>query len=75
VEHGGEQVHANDERSLVCVECGAEADEDADGWGMYRADLPEEDDEPELAAYCPGCVAREFDDEREGAGPSRQPPH
>ena len=27
---------------------------------MYRADREEENEEPELVAYCPHCVAREF---------------
>ena len=27
---------------------------------MLRVDVPEEDDEPILAAYCPYCAAREF---------------
>ena len=32
---------------------------------MLRVDVPEEDDEPILAAYCPYCAEREF-------GPSRR---
>jgi hypothetical protein len=47
---------------LACVECGATADQDAEGWRMYRADLPDEDEQPELAAYCPDCARGEFDD-------------
>jgi hypothetical protein len=27
---------------------------------MLRVDVPEEDDEPILAAYCPECPEREF---------------
>jgi hypothetical protein len=27
---------------------------------MLRVDVPEEDDEPLLAAYCPYCAEREF---------------
>jgi hypothetical protein len=27
---------------------------------MLRVDIPEEDDEPILAAYCPYCAEREF---------------
>jgi hypothetical protein len=27
---------------------------------MLRVDVPEEDDEPMLAAYCPYCAEREF---------------
>jgi hypothetical protein len=47
---------------LVCVECGAEAEPEAKGWKMLRADVPKEgDDEPELAAYCPDSAVREFD--------------
>lgn len=42
---------------LVCVECGAEADEDARGWRGY---LTVDD---EFAVYCPACAEREFDAE------------
>jgi hypothetical protein len=35
------------------------SDEDAEGWRMLRADVPQEG-ETELAAYCPDCAAREF---------------
>jgi hypothetical protein len=35
-------------RPRCVVECGAEPDEHAEGWRGYRADLPEEDDEPVL---------------------------
>jgi ribosomal protein L44E len=57
--HSG-NVNEQDTR-LVCVECGAEADEEAEGWRMLRADVPQQGDtEPELAAYCPDCAAREF---------------
>lgn len=45
--------------SLVCAECGAVAPSGAEGWRLYRIDA--EDEEPELAAYCPECAAREFD--------------
>jgi hypothetical protein len=27
---------------------------------MLRVDVPEEDEEPILAAYCPACAEREF---------------
>ena len=33
---------------------------DAKGWRMLRVAVPEEDDEPILAAYCPYCAEREF---------------
>jgi hypothetical protein len=46
---------------LRCAECDAVADDDADGWRIYRADIPDEDDEPELVAYCPRYASREFD--------------
>jgi hypothetical protein len=42
------------------VECLLLADEQARGWRVLRADVPEEDDEPILAAYCPCCAEREF---------------
>jgi hypothetical protein len=45
---------------LVCAECGASAENRARGWRMYRADLEDENDHPELVAYCPECAAREF---------------
>jgi hypothetical protein len=28
--------------------------------GAFRVDVPGEDDEPLLAAFCPDCAAREF---------------
>jgi hypothetical protein len=49
------------ETRLRCAENGAEADENAEGWRVYRADLPNEG-RPELVAYCAECAAREFDD-------------
>jgi hypothetical protein len=33
---------------------------DANRWRMLRVDVPEEDKEPILAAYCPYCAEREF---------------
>ena len=43
---------------LVCTECCAVAPLDAEGWRLYRVDAA--DEEPELAAYCSECAAREF---------------
>ena len=45
---------------LVCVECRGISGLRATGWRAYRVDDPDEDDEPELACYCPACSAREF---------------
>jgi hypothetical protein len=45
---------------LVCAECGC-SDEKAAGWRGYREDLPDEDEQPSLAFFCPSCAAREFD--------------
>ena len=43
---------------LVCVECGASAATDAEGWRGY---LTTDEDEPaEVAIYCPECGEREF---------------
>jgi hypothetical protein len=36
------------------------ADEEARKWRLLRVDVPGEDAEPILAAYCPGCAEREF---------------
>ena len=35
---------------------------------MCRVDVPEEDPEPLLAAYCPSCAVREFGSVREDDG-------
>jgi hypothetical protein len=45
---------------LWCVECCRPSPPDAKGWRMLRVDVPEEDDEPILAADCPYCAEREF---------------
>jgi hypothetical protein len=47
---------------LVCAECGCIDDEKAAGWRGYREDLPDEDEQPSLAYFCPSCAAREFDE-------------
>jgi hypothetical protein len=53
-------------RQLVCAECGAQADEDAEGWRAYlTSDEPEE-----VATFCPKCAEREFG----GAGSKRRLP-
>jgi hypothetical protein len=36
------------------------ADDAAREWRLLRVDVPGEDHEPILAAYCPECAAREF---------------
>jgi uncharacterized Zn-finger protein len=46
---------------LVCVECGAVADEHADGWRVY---LTVDD---ESAVYCPHCIEPEFGQRRRAA--------
>jgi hypothetical protein len=45
----------SDEPILVCVECGRVSTARASGWRALVAD------EDEVAIYCPGCAAREFD--------------
>jgi hypothetical protein len=48
---------------MTCVECGAVADEGADGWRGYRTDLAESADDdtvPAVMVYCPECAEREF---------------
>jgi hypothetical protein len=43
--------------TLSCVECGAEADDEAEGWKAYLTN----DEPPETATYCPACAEREFE--------------
>ena len=46
---------------LACVECPRVSSATARGWRAYRVDVPEEDEQPALAFYCPACAEREFD--------------
>lgn len=48
---------------LRCEECGAEAEENAEGWRAY---LTVDD---EVAGYCPDCSEREFGTTKEQRGP------
>jgi hypothetical protein len=45
---------------LWCQECLLLADEGAREWRLLRVDVPGEDEEPILAAYCSLCAEREF---------------
>jgi hypothetical protein len=45
---------------LWCQECGRPSSPEAKGWRLLRTDVPEEDDEPALRAYCPVCAYVEF---------------
>ena len=47
-------------RLMRCQECLIEATASARGWRALRTDIPQEDDEAELAFYCPECAEREF---------------
>jgi hypothetical protein len=44
----------------LCQECGRTSSPEAKGWRLCRVDVPEEDPEPQLAAYCSSCATREF---------------
>jgi hypothetical protein len=46
--------------ALWCQECLLLAEDEAREWRLLRVDVPGEDDEPILAAYCPDCAEREF---------------
>src|SRR5262245_40350662 len=54
---------------MVCVECGAVAEDEARGWRVFRSDLTAEAeaedtsarDVPAVVYYRPACAAREFD--------------
>ena len=45
---------------LWCAECLLLADDQASGWRVLRVDVPGEDDEPQLVAFCPDCAEPEF---------------
>ena len=45
---------------LSCQECLLFADDKARGWRLVRIDVPGEDEQPTLAAYCPECGEREL---------------
>jgi hypothetical protein len=45
---------------LWCQECLLLADYQGRAWRLIRVDVPGEDDEPLLVAYCPDCAEREF---------------
>jgi hypothetical protein len=47
-------MQGDEDSARRCAECGAVADERAEGWRTY---LTEDD---ETAVYCPACAAREF---------------
>jgi hypothetical protein len=47
--------------TLVCEKCGAPSSAAATGWRAYRSDdLEDEEDEPEVVFFCPGCAEDEF---------------
>lgn len=45
---------------MRCDECGAAADEQAEGWIAVRLDLDDDPEPPTIAIFCPQCVKREF---------------
>ena len=47
---------------MRCEEYTVEARGAAAGWHGFRADLPDEDDQPQLVFYYPLCSLREFND-------------
>jgi hypothetical protein len=47
---------------LTCVECGATADDGAEGWRAYLVDLRGEGEPLEVVVLCPDSAAREFGD-------------
>jgi hypothetical protein len=52
--------HIVGQMDLRCAECLLPADDEARGCRLLRVDVPGEDAEPQLAAFCPGCAEREF---------------
>jgi hypothetical protein len=65
---GNREASAASYDRMVCVECGAVADDEARGWRAYRVDLAAEaeaegagaEDGPAVVYYA-ACAAREFD--------------
>jgi len=57
---GREPAGAAAHTAGACAQCGRSADPSWLGWGCYRIDEPDVDDEPQLAFFCPECAAREF---------------
>jgi hypothetical protein len=49
-----------EEQLLRCVECATVSPPGAGAWKAELADDPRDDEEPELAIYCPRCHLREF---------------
>jgi hypothetical protein len=45
---------------LRCEECWCVSDS-ARGWFAFVADLPDDEDPPEVATYCPPCAEKHFD--------------
>jgi hypothetical protein len=45
---------------LRCDECGAVAAGKAPGWVAVLLDLDDDPELPDVAIFCPACVAREF---------------
>jgi hypothetical protein len=44
---------------LTCVECSCISDE-GEGWLAFLAQVPDDDDGPDVATYCPPCADREI---------------
>lgn len=57
-------------RGLVCIECGAVAEDNARGLEAHIADDPRDDDPAVVVAYCPTCAEREFGDGLSGRAPA-----
>jgi len=53
---------------LFCAECPRVSGDEARGWRLARADVPEAGEEPQLVAFCPACGAREFGPLRDSDG-------
>jgi len=53
--------------TLICEECGRQADVEAAGWRVYRVENIEDPGDPALiCVYCPECAEREFDSDVTG---------
>ena len=52
---------------LRCEECGCVSG-GARGWLAFVVDLPDDDDPPEVATYCPPCADRELRPVHRAAG-------
>lgn len=58
-----ERRTSDDVHVLACVACPRVSSITARGWKAFRVEDPDGKGPPELAFYCPECVARSFSED------------